>query len=219
MRPQFARFALEAVSKRLEELYAGAASDWSPGAVSPASEALRAHLIDALAHWGARAPAWLKSLPLFQCETGSLNLAALEKRLDEGDTLFFAPRAPTGPAPQLLFAQPSLSEGRVRSLLPSARAHELPGRPGWTAAWKARAGLRRGALDALEDVLRDNGTFLLAPGSQERRYLLEAVVLNFAPWQGKPRDTPRWDRVREHLAALPLFQGADGSQLTPLQLA
>lgn len=219
VRPQFARFALDAVSKHLTELYAGAASDWSPGAASPAAEALRSHLIDALAHWRRNAPAWLAALPLFQCETGSLSLGALEKRLEEGDTLFFAPRAPTGPAPQLLFAHPSLSAETARVLLPSARVEALPGRPSWCAAWHPRRkGARRGPLDALEDVLRESGTFLLAPGSQERRYLLEAVVLNFAPWQGPAHDAPRWARVREHLGALPLFQGADGAGLTAPQL-
>lgn len=220
VRPQLARFIQEAVSKHLPPLYAGAASDWSPGAASPAAESLRSHLIDALTYWGAKAPSWMTALPLFQCEAGSLAVGALMKRLDEGDTLFFAPRAPAGPAPQLLFAHASLTEERVRALLPSARAQGLPGRPGWTAAWRPRSGVsRHGGLEALEDVLRENGTFLLAPGTAERRYLLESVVLNYAPWQGPPRDSPGWSRVREHLEALPLFQGADGAGLTPLKVA
>lgn len=219
VRPQFARTAGEAVAKRLSELYAGAASDWSPGAGTEASESLRAHLFDALAHWGDKAPAWLASLPLFQCEAGSFDVRAVRQRLAAGETLFFAARSPAGPAPRLLFLHPTLDEPLLKALFPEARTAPLPLRPGWLAAWRPRpAAARRGGLEALEDILREHGTYLDARDSAERRYLLEAAAVTFAPWRGEPREDPGWERVREHLAALPLFLGAEGSALTASQL-
>ncbi|TBR17398.1 hypothetical protein EPO15_16975, partial [bacterium] len=219
LRPQFVRLTAESVAERLGDLYAGAASDWAPGAGSAASEALRAHLFDALAQWGAKLPPWLASLPLFQCELGLFNVGALRQRLLDGDTLFFASAPPSGPAPQLLFAHPALTEAAVRAALPGARVAALPGRPAWAAAWwPRRTKSPQGGLEALQDLLREHGAFLSAPGSAERRYLLEALAVNFAPWTGEPRPAPLWARVREHAAALPLFRSSDGAGLTPPQL-
>lgn len=218
-RPQFARTAGEAVAKRLTELYAGAASDWSPGAGTEASEALRAHLFDALGHWGDKAPSWLSALPLFQCEAGSLDIRTVRRRLEAGETLFFAARPPAGPAPRLLFAHPTLDEPLLKALFPEARTAPLPLRPGWLAAWRPRPpAARRGGLDAVEDILREHGTYLGARDSPERRYLLEALAVTFGPWRGEPHEDAGWDRVHEHLAALPLFLGAEGAALTPSQL-
>lgn len=219
VRPQHARLAAEAVAKRLEDLYAGAATDWSPGAEGETSEALRAHLFDALAHWRGRAPAWLSALPLFQCALGMFHIRALEARLSDGDTLFFAPRHPPRPAPRLFFAHPTLNESLLRAMLPEARVAPLPLRPDWTTVWRPRAAKGRGgSLEALEDLLREHGTFLETPGSSERGHLLEALALNFAPWRGEPRSDPRWERVREHLGVLPLIRGAEGEPLTAAQV-
>lgn len=221
LRAQAAKSAVAAVSKVFEDLYAGAASDWSPGASSSSGEALRAHLFDALAHWGDHAPAWLETLPLFQCELGMFGIRAVEKRLNEGDTLFFAPRAPRGAAPQLLFTHPSLTPALLGVLFSHEVVLPLPGRPDWTAVWRERpaAARRKTGLTALEDLLREHGTFLAEPDGAQRRYLLETVVVNFAPWGGEPREDARWARVREHLEALPLFRGGDGKGLTPPELA
>lgn len=196
-----------AVSAVLEDLYAGAATDWSPGTGSTAAEALEAHLLGALQHWAQSPPAWLESLPLFSAEDGLFDLKGLRARLDAGDTLFFGPSRPVRGAPKLLFQTKELTADALRAVFPDARVNPLPGNERFSAVWRPGTG-RRDALGALEDILREHGTHL-GGDPQARGHLLDALAETFAPWDRPESGDPRRQRVRDHLNLLPLFNSRE----------
>lgn len=228
--PERIRACTQAVLEAAPSLYAAAAAEFSPEDLAPANEALRAHLLDALA-WevgrGApdKLPTWLRTAPLFPSEAGLLDYQGLRTRFSWGDTLFFLRRRSRLPVPALTFRHESFTLEFLKRLLPDAQTAAVPGRPELRLAWLKRDGGPAGppktdteGLARLEDILRRRGALPEAPADPDRAFVLETVSRFFTPWIGAPRPTPRWHRVREHLAVLPFLRRPKGVGLSPLQL-